>query len=374
MDRAKYTTLVEALAAVPDPRKARGKRYPWTLLLTLVSAALASGQRSGRGIGQWVHEQAEGLAALLDRPGRSLPSEATLRRAVRTVDVAALEERLGALGARRPARAGDATALQGLAMDGKEVRGTRAHGVVTHLLSLARHDGTVLGEMAVEGKTNEITAAPQLLAGRDLAGAVVTVDALLAHQPLARQIREQHGPYLMVIKDNQPATRGAIAALFASEPTDQEVRIVGKGHGRIEERTLQTSTELNDWLTWPDVGQVLRRTCRRVRIRTGEIEEEVTSGLTSLGPREAGAAALEGFWRGHWSIENRVHYPRDVTFGEDAGQAHRGHPPQALAALRNALLSALRAAGWTSIADALRHDSADPKRALALIGAIPTGL
>jgi predicted transposase YbfD/YdcC len=374
MDQAQYTTLVEALAAVPDPRKARGKRYPWELLLTLVSAALASGQRSGRGIGQWVHEQAESLAALLGRPDRSLPSEATLRRAVRTVDVAALEDRLGALGARRPARAEGGAGLQGLAMDGKEVRGTRAHGVVTHLLSLARHDGTVLGEMAVGSKTNEITAAPRLLAGRDLSGAVVTVDALLAHRPLARQIREQRGHYLMVIKDNQPETRGAIAALFAGEPPEQEVRTLGKGHGRLEERTLQSSTELNAWLAWPDVGQVLRRTCRRVHLRTGEVEEEVTHGLTSLGPHEAGPAALEGFWRGPWSIENRVPDPRDVTFGEDAGRARRGQTPQALAALRNALLGALRAAGWTSIADARRHYSARPKHALALIGAIPAGL
>jgi predicted transposase YbfD/YdcC len=374
MDQGKYTTVMEALAAVPDPRKARGKRYPWALLLSLVSAALASGERSGRGIGQWVREQAEGLAALLGRPDRPLPSEATLRRAVRAVDVAALEERLGAFEAPRSVRPADAAALRGLALDGKEVRGTRAHGVVTHLLSLARHDGTVLGEMAVASKANEITAAPQLLAGRDLAGCVVTADALLAHQSLARQIRQQRGHYLLVIKDNQPETRGAIAALFASEPAEHVARTVGKGHGRIEERTLEASTELNAWLTWPEVGQVLRRTCRRVHPRTGEVEEEVTYGLTSLRPREAGAATLEALWRGHWSIENRVHYPRDVSFGEDAGHAYRGQTPHALAALRNALLGAIRAAGWASIADALRHYGASPERALALIGALPTGL
>ena len=374
MDEMEYRTLVEALAAVPDPRKARGRRYPWTLLLTLVSAALTSGQRSGRGIGQWVREQTDNLAALLGRPGRPLPSEATLRRAIRSVDLAALEEQLGAFGAQQRVGDRDPAGLRGLAMDGKEVRGTRAHGIVTHLLGLARHNGTVLGQMAVASKTNEITAAPTLLAGRDLTGVVVTVDALLAHQKLARQIREQHGHYLMVIKDNQPEARGAIAALFATEPAEYDVRTVGKGHGRLEERTLETSTELNDWLDWPDLGQVLRRTCRRVRMRTGEVEEGVTYGLTSLGPGAAGAATLEALWRGHWSIENRVHYPRDVTFREDAGQAHRGHTPQALAALRNALLGLLRAHGWTSIADALRHYGASPQRALTLIGALPSGL
>src|SRR5215469_4162925 len=110
MDERKYRTLVEALGAVPDPRKRRGQRYPWVLLLTLVSAALASGQRNGRAIGQWVGERSDELAAQLGWGGRALPSEATLRRAVRAVDVRRLEERISAFTpdrrGRGPAQAG----------------------------------------------------------------------------------------------------------------------------------------------------------------------------------------------------------------------------------------------------------------------------
>jgi predicted transposase YbfD/YdcC len=381
MDEAEYTTLVAALAAVPDPRRRRGQRYQWELLLVLIAAAVASGQTHGRGIGQWVRERAERLAELLGRPGARLPSEATLRRALRYVDVAALERRLGrfAAGLRPP---GGMPRLRGQAIDGKAVRGARAHGRAVHLVGLARHDGVVLAQAAVEDKANEIVAAPRLLADRDLRGTVTTVDALLAQRALARRIRARGGHYLMAVKDNQPETAAAIAELFEAPPwlareraREYAVhRTVGKGHGRLETRVLEASPTLNGWLDWPAVGQVLRRRCTRVVLKTGAVSEEVACGVTSLRPEQASAAQLEALWRGHWTIENRVHYVRDVTLGEDAGQAHTGSTPRALAALRNATISLLRAVGWTNIADALRHYGAAAERALTLVGAIPAGL
>jgi predicted transposase YbfD/YdcC len=381
MDEPEYTSLAAALAAVPDPRGKRGRRYSWELLLTLISAALVSGQRHGRGIGQWVREHAEALGGRFGRPDRRLPSEATLRRALRAVDVAALEQRLGRFTAGL-AMPGGAPGLQGLALDGKAVRGAGVHGRAVHLVSLVRHDGVVLAQAAVDAKANEIVAVPPLLAGRDLRGTVTTVDALLTQRALARQILAQGGHYLMVVKDNQPAAAAGIAELFEAPPwlpheraREYAVhRTVGKGHGRLETRVLEASPALNTWLDWPGVGQVLRRRCTRVILRTGARSEEVTCGVTSLRPEQASPAQLEALWRGHWTIENRVHYVRDVTWGEDAGQAWTGSTPRALAALRNASLSLFRARGWTSIADALRHHAAGLERALTLIGAAPTGL
>jgi predicted transposase YbfD/YdcC len=240
----------------------------------------------------------------------------------------------------------------------------------------------VLAQAEVDAKANEIVAAPRLLAGRDLRGTVTTVDALLAQRALARQIRAQGGHYLMAVKDNQPATAAAIAELFDAPPWLPHERAreyathrtIGKGHGRLETRVLEASPTLNDWLDWPDVGQVLRRRCTRVNRKTGRVSEEVTCGVTSLRPEQASAAHLEALWRGHWAIENRVHYVRDVTMGEDAGQARTGSTPPALATLRNAAISLLRSHGWTNIADALRHYGAGTARALTLIGALPPGL
>jgi predicted transposase YbfD/YdcC len=226
---------------------------------------------------------------------------------------------------------------------------------------------------AVADKSNEITAAPRLLAGRDLRGTVTTVDALLTQRELARQIRQQGGHYLMVVKANHPDLLAAITTLFGTPPPPaaadaaEQVSTCDKGHGRLDLRTLERSAALNTYLDWPEVGQVLRRTCQRVHLATGELEEEVTYGVTSLAPAEASAAQVEAVWRGHWTIENRVHRVRDATWGEDASQVRVGHAPQALAALRNGVLSLLRALGWTQIADAIRHYGAYAHRAIALL-------
>ena len=119
MDAPRSTDLLAALRAVPDPRRRRGRRHPWPLLLTLVAAALASGERNLRAVGQWVTEHADELVAILDPPRGRLPSTATLRRALRAVDITALERCLATLAAGPPARETAATPWAGLAVDGK---------------------------------------------------------------------------------------------------------------------------------------------------------------------------------------------------------------------------------------------------------------
>jgi predicted transposase YbfD/YdcC len=374
MDAPQYSHLCAALGDVPDPRARRGRRYPWPLLLTLVAAALVSGHQNLRAIGQWVAEHAAEVRPALALPPGRLPSPATLRRALRAVDAAALEERLARFAAGLPEAASPPTRV-GLAVDGKAVRGANRHGARVHLVSLVRHGGgRVLGQLKVADKTNEIGAAPRLLAGRDLTGAVVTMDAQLAQRALAAQIRAQGGHYLMIAKENQPELCAAIDRLFTDPPPDdlatdrrETATTRDKGHGRLETRTLERSAALAGYLTWPDARQVMRRTCRRVILATGEIQEETTYGVSSLPPETATAAEVEALWRGHWTIENKVHRVRDGTFAEDAGQVRVGHAPQALAALRNGLLSLLRAWGWINIADAVRHYGANAHRAIHLL-------
>lgn len=117
---------------------------------------------------------------------------------------------------------------------------------------------------------------------------------------------------------------------------------------------------------------MLRRTCRRYLVKQGRVSEKVTYGITSLSREEALPRQLEVLWRGHWTIENRNHYVRDETLGEDRGQVHSGDSPQVLAAVHNALLSLLRYRGWTNSADALRYYSASVPKTLRLIGATTT--
>lgn len=375
MDQPKYTRLMDALARVPDPRQARGKQLEWPFLLGIIASALLSQQRSGRAIAQWAKGHARTLLATF-RPARHrVPSASTIRRTLHQIDVVALERHLAQVAPRaRAARPPNRGGLCGYAIDGKHVRGAGSHGHPIHLVSLVcHHSGRVLAQTAVAHKRHESSAVPALLAGRDLAGSLLTMDAGLTQQALARQILRQQGHYLMVVKRNQHQLYDDLAWFFATPPLpcDPPWRTserVSKGHGRIETRRLTCTVDDDRYLGWPGVRQILQRECERIIVKTGVVTRAVTFALTSVPPQVAGPAHLAALWRGHWTIENRVHYVRDVTMGEDAQAIHRGQAPQALAALRNSLLTLLRAAGWTNIADALRHYNASARAAVRFVG------
>lgn len=394
MDSSQYTNLLGAVARVPDPRKAKGRQHEWRVVLAVLCGAVASGQRSVRAIAQWAKEHEEELIQQLRPTKQRLPSAATLYRVVRAIDTATMETCLARFAScscskdkpkpkRRQKERGQhkkRLALVGQSVDGKELRGARAHGRPICLVSLVRHGtGIVLSQRAVESKSNEIKAVPTLLQEQDLRGTVTTMDALLTQRAIAQQIVSAGGHYLMSVKANQRELYLTTAELFADPPWlthEQQANYrryskVEKGHGRVEKRTLESSPALREYmqqyLHWPGGEQVMRRTCRRVSLKTGEVSEQVKYGVTSLRWEDADAEELEGLWREHWTIENRVHYVRDVTMGEDANQMRVGNAPQVLAALRNAILNLIRKKGWTNIADGLRHYGAYAQHALSLI-------
>ncbi len=381
------SSLLAHLAQVPDPRCARGQRYAWSYLYAIVTAGLLAGQTTVLAIGQWAQRHASELSAVLRPAKPRIPSVATLRRLFGEQDLAALERQVAAHNQALDAddtlsgslQAANGQRLRVQAVDGKEVRGARAHGRRLFLVSRVRHgSGYVLGQAVVDVKTNEITVVPHLLAGLDLTGTVTTMDALLTQQALAKQILAQHGHYLMIVKENQPELYQALELLFRVPPVPARpgellrFETQGKAHGRLEHRILESSTALNGYVKWPDAAQVLRRTCQRVLLASGQVEQEITFGITSLPRTLAGPQQLETIWRGHWTIENGLHYVRDGTFGEDRCQVHTGNAPQALATLRNAVLSLLRYHGWSNIAQAARHYAAEPHKALHLLGGLTT--
>jgi len=149
--------------------------------------------------------------------------------------------------------------------------------------------------------------------------------------------------------------------------TFDEVTTYDKGHGRREKRTLRATTGLADYLDWPDVAQVGRVEAEVTR--DGKTTREVRYFITSVPRAWADAAQLLRWVRGHWSIENRTHYVRDVTLGEDASRVRRGSGPQVLAAVRNATLGLLRQwGGFESIAEALRRNAARVPELFAKLG------
>jgi predicted transposase YbfD/YdcC len=377
MTTTKCTTLAQLLEQFPDPRRRQGKRHLWGDLLIGIVAAIASSQQGGSAIVDWIHEHAPWFRTHQIWQGTSLPSGSTIRRTLHALDVAQVEQRLREWeqelvsqwqDSRRP--------LEGLALDGKTVRGALAHGNKVHLVSLVPHRlPLVLAQIQVPDKTNEITAARTLLTNQDLTNWVVTMDALHTQHATLQQINDQQGHYLVQVKANQPELYQILENRFLASPQGEEHEQVwqtqDRGHAREETRTLTSRVVTSNLLGWPKVAQMLHRVCQVTHQATGKTTTSVSFAITDLSREQANTEQLEALWRGHWAIENKLHYVRDVTFGEDAGQIHTGNAPHSLAILRNALLSLLRLLGWTNIAQALRYFAAFPCRVLQLLTTPP---
>ena len=369
--------LKDVLAAISDPRQARGRRHSLVALLALVCVATLCGYRSYSAMAEWGRNYGREVLRALGFSHPTPPCAATLHRVLRRLDPQAVEAALGrwaeeVLAALPPVP----PQQEALALDGKTLRGSRKQGAPgTHLLSaLAHRVGLTVAQEAVEDKTNEIGAVQAVLDNLILAGRVVTVDALLTQRAVAQAIVERGGHYVLVAKDNQPHLRQDIAGLLATPaPLAAPLRhaqTVDKGHGRIERRRLTTRALLPGDCDWPGAQQVFRVERRVIGMKTGEVHTEVLAGLTSRPAEAATPQQVLGFLRDYWRIENQSHWVRDVTFDEDRSQVRCGAIPEVMAAFRTTAIGLLRVAGETNIAAACRRCAAQPWRALALIGIV----
>lgn len=253
-------------------------------------------------------------------------------------------------------------------MDGKAVRGARAAGgTAPHLLAcLDQGTGVVLAQVAVDGKTNEITMFPGLLGqAGDLTGVLVTADALHAQREHAAWLADRGAHYLVTVKGNQPRLLAQLRSLPWKQVQPGHVQD-GRGHGRIEKRVVKAVT-VTGGLAFRHAAEAIQVTRRTRRPGSRTWRTQTSYAITSLRPAQARPHQLAGWIRGHWKIENQLHWVRDVTFGEDASTARTGTGPQVMAALRNLVISILRLVGHASIAAALRHAARNPARAFRLL-------
>jgi predicted transposase YbfD/YdcC len=366
--------LIEVLTEIPDFRSKQGQRHPLGAILALVCSALMCGYRSYTAMAAWGRNYGARLTHALGFT-RHPPCAATLHAVLKGIDRQALEARLGAWAEGLLAATAAAQATpEGIAVDGKTLRGSQKQGAPgAHLLSALGHRlGLTLAQQAVADKTNEIPVMMDLLRQVVLEGRVVTMDALLTQRPIAQQIVAARGDYVMVVKENQPQLREDIATVFALPAIRGETRTVAEtvdyGHGRIEHRRLHTSDVLVGYSDWPGLAQVFQLQRQVIHKKTGAVRDEVVMGVTSLTVERADAARVLALVRGHWHIENKAHWVRDVTFDEDRSQVRCGNIPQVMAALRNTVLGLMRKAGETNIAAACRRFAAQPVFALELIG------
>jgi len=362
--------LAEFLAGVPDHRRTQGRRHSLACVLSLACAAVAAGARSLLAIAEWAAAAPESVLDCLqvrrDPCGgaRVVPSETTIRRALAGADTGALDEQLAAwlLAQHEPG-----AAVADVAVDGKTVRGAIcADGRAVHLLAAMTSGGLVLAQRQVGHKTNEITQVKPLLDPVGLAGAVVTLDALHAQRETARYlVEDKHADYVFTaVKDNQPKLFEALDALPWAGVLVQHV-MKDRDHGRDELRTIQMLPAPAGLFPYAAQAFLIER---HVRNLDGSPRSAIAAlGITSAPAERAGPDRIAACVRGHWGIENKLHWVRDVTYGEDASRVRTRNAPQNMASLRNLAIAALRANGWTSIASGIRWAARDYLNALSLL-------
>lgn len=357
----RHEHLLDVLATVPDPRDRRGVRHPVRAVLAVGLAAVLAGARSFTAIGEWVAAAGPASLSELGVAGTARPVESTIRRVFARLDGDVLDRVLGAFLWTRTADVGGRRVI---AIDGKTVRGARtADKGAPHLVAALDHAaGAVLGQLAVGAKSNEIPSVRELLACFDLTGAVVTVDAMHTQTDTAQVITAAGGDYVFTVKANTPSLHAKIKTLPWKDVPARRVTVTG--HGRRVTRTIKV-VDAPTWIGFTGAAQVaqLRRTVTRKGKKTVEVVYLITSADHHAGP----PATLAAWVQGHWGIENRLHWVRDVTYDEDRSQVRTGNAPRVMATLRNTAISLLRIAGWTSIAQALRHHARDTTRPVNLL-------
>lgn len=378
MDQEHYSGLMSYLVQLHDRRDRRGRKYAWEYLLGCLAAAFAAGAKGPLSIHEWCAGHFPTLVERFGAQARAVPSESTFQRLLQSLDVQHLEGLVEQHNLELAAAA--APPPVALAVDGKVIRQASAHGTMHWLLGLSsqRH-GWLLRQVRVPRGTNEQGALPELLAGLDLHGCLLTFDAGLCSRPTAAVVRAAGGDYLMQVKGDCSELYGNLVKWFDTPDWREhgewaEITKRESGHGRYEVRRLEVSGALAEWLTdWPGAQLVLKRTCQRTCLKTGQQSApEDSYAICSVSADAASAGGLLSWWRGHWSIENQVHYVRDVTLGEDRRAVWRGPGPQVLAALSNALLARIRAADrWSSAASGLRWASHHAIHAMQLAGLLP---
>jgi predicted transposase YbfD/YdcC len=342
-----------------------------SILLVTASAVLA-GARSFTAIGEWAADAPQHVLEMLGarwdlrrglyRP----PDEATLRRVLHAVDGDLLD---AAIGAWLSSWAG---AWGALAVDGKTLRGTcdEAGQGGVHLLAAATHSsGIVVTQREVGEKTNEITCFEDLLDTVDLTGVMVTADALHTQRTHATYLVDERGAdYLLIVKANQPTLFAQLESLNWDDiPTHTTKNIE---HGRNERRTIRVRPAPDD-INFPRVSQAILIERYVTDVKTKKTSAVAVLGITSRDATRADAPQLAIYAREHWSIENKLHYVRDVTYGEDASQVRTLNGPRVMASFRNLAIGTLRLAGETNIAAALRHTARAFTRPLQLLRICP---
>ena len=339
-DSIDATSLFDHFWDLEDPRVNRGNNHPLFELMVMSVVSAACGANHWTDVERFVHSKLEWFSKYLSME-HGVPSHDTFGRVFSRLDtkqfLTCLQNWIQSL---RLDMSGQAVAI-----DGKTLRhsfdnatGVGALHVVNAWASGLRF---CLGQVAVSDKSNEIPAVPKLLELLDLQGAVVTLDAMHCQADTAEAIQEQEADYVLSVKRNQPSLFKTLDDLFLkNEVTIRRHTTRDKGHNREETREYAVAAAPKSlkakWRGVQSVGMVFRTVTNRA---TGKTTEELQYFISSLPPK---VQLLAKYVRGHWGVENSLHWSLDVTFAEDQSRIRKGNGPEIASIFRRLALTLLQ--------------------------------
>src|SRR5271166_3652489 len=336
--------FLDHVRKVPDHRIVGMTTYPLDEILLAALAGVICGADDWEGVEAVAEGALDWLRGFLPFAA-GIPTAQTFRKVFRLIDARALSESFASW----------AASLRGcereiVAVDGKTLRGSKTSpdgkGALHLVSAYATEAGVVLAQRAVDGKSNEITAIPELLDMLNLEGAIVSIDAMGTQKEIARRIVDKGAEYVLALKGNQTSLHED-AALFLADPACAEACAreveTDAGHGRIKERQCRAADA--GWLAerhpdWKGLRSLAAITARRIDKKTGADSLETKFYITSL---EADPKAILKAARAHWGIENKLHWTMNVTFDEDRCRTRKDDSPLNLTVIRHAGFSILKA-------------------------------
>jgi predicted transposase YbfD/YdcC len=343
--KLKASAFAKHFSKVPDPRKVGMCDHLFLDIVFIAVLAVICGADGWDEMHDWAASKREMLERVLALP-KGIPSADTFRRLFASIRPASFEKAFRGWIADRL----DEITERAIAIDGKTSRGVARHRKDQQGLHIvhawAVDEGILLGQLATEEKSNEITAIPELLDVIDVKGAVVTIDAMGCQRAIAEKIVAGGGDYLLVVKENQPSLLNAVqeivdrAAKLAPSADCSWTATMEQGHGRSEVRRLTATSAQSLPMAERWAGVCSCGLIESEREAKGVESTERRYFITSL-PHDD-AARLLRLSRGHWAVENSLHWSLDVSFREDASAVHEGHGPENLSLLRKIALTALK--------------------------------
>lgn len=323
-----------------DPRVERNREHLLEEILLIAVAAVLSGAESWNEIADYGEDKQEWLQTFLTLPS-GIPSHDTFNRVFAALDPEEMERGFAAW----IESIAKLTAGEVVAIDGKTLCGTREAGKkkLVHMVSAwASVNNLVLAQRKVDEKSNEITAIPKLLNALELAGTVVTIDAMGCQREIASRIIAKKADYVLAVKENQPGLLADIKDSFQMLAADAVAEQVDCDHGRVERRNCSVVADLSLLerpFEWASLQALVRIESERYHKASGKTEREIRYYITSLKPD---ARRLNGAIRQHWGIENKLHWVLDVGFGEDLDRKRAGHAAQNFSILNRIALNLLK--------------------------------